>query len=151
MIKIIQTGKIPKEYQILIDDFIKKIRPYDNVNVISLKEVKLKEDDSNLGEKLAVETQKALNQADGDVFILDANGKNPNSSEFMEIVKSRKNIGRTISFVIGGSNGFDHNVIKSYEKISLGRMTLLHHMTILILVEAIYRSYKMMQNSDYNK
>ena len=60
MIKIIETGKIPKEYQVIIDDFIKKTSPYEKVQIVSLKEIKLKKDESNLNEKLRDETQKAL-------------------------------------------------------------------------------------------
>lgn len=151
MIKIIETGKIPKEYQTLIDDFIKKTGPYEKVQIVSLKEIKLKKDESNLGEKLRDETQKAIEAASGRIIFLDANGKNPDSEEFKNEILKSKNIGETISFVIGGSYGFDHDMIKSYEKISFGRTTLLHHMTTLILTEAIYRSFKMAQNSNYNK
>lgn len=151
MIKIIETGKVPKEYQVLIDDFIKKTSPYEKVQIVSLKEIKLKKDESNLSEKLRDETQKAIEAASGKVIFLDAKGKNPDSEEFKNEILKSKNIGETISFVIGGSYGFDHDMIKSYEKISFGRMTLLHHMTTLILTEAIYRSFKMAQNSNYNK
>lgn len=151
MIKIIETGKIPKEYQVLIDDFIKKTGPYEKVQIVSLKEIKLKKDESNLSEKLRDETQKAIDAASGRIIFLDANGKNPDSEEFKNEILKSKNIGETLSFVIGGSYGFDHDMIKSHEKISFGRMTLLHHMTTLILAEAIYRSFKMAQNSNYNK
>lgn len=77
MIKIIETGKIPKEYQTLIDDFIKKTGPYEKVQIVSLKEIKLKKDESNLSEKLRDETQKAIEAASGRIIFLDANGKIP--------------------------------------------------------------------------
>ncbi|MCI6609992.1 MAG: 23S rRNA (pseudouridine(1915)-N(3))-methyltransferase RlmH [Ezakiella sp.] len=151
MIEIIATGKIPKEYRVLIDDFIKKISPYEKMVLTLFDEVKLKSDDSNLEEKLKTETKRAIERAKGKIIFLDADAKNPNSEEFKNIIETSKNVGVTISFVIGGSYGFDHKMIQSYQKISLGRMTLLHHMATLFLCEAIYRSYKMMQNGSYNK
>ena len=151
MIEIIATGKIPSEYRILIDDFIKKTSIYQKISLIELKEIKLKSDESNLAQKIKDETNIALERAKGDIVILDADGDMPTTDEFTELVKKYENIGGTISFIIGGSYGFDHSLIKKYKKISLSKLTLLHHMATLVLVEAIYRAHKIIRGAKYDK
>ena len=111
MIEIIATGKIPSEYRILIDDFIKKTSIYQKISLIELKEIKLKSDESNLAQKIKDETIIALEKAKGDIVILDADGDMPTTDEFTELVKKYEIIGGTISFIIGGSYGFDHSLI----------------------------------------
>lgn len=75
MIKIIETGKIPKEYKVIIDEFIKKTSPYEKVQIVSLKEIKLKKDESNLNEKLRDETQKAIESASGRIIFFGCERK----------------------------------------------------------------------------
>lgn len=151
MIEIIATGKIPKEYKKLIDDFIKKTSVYQKVELIELKEETLKNDESNLQEKLTKETETALARAKGEIYILDADSKEYTTDEFTALIEKNENIGKTLTFIIGGSYGFNHDLIKGYKKISLSKMTLLHHMATLILVEAIYRAEKMMRGAKYSK
>lgn len=151
MIQIIATGKIPKEYRVIINDLIKRSSVYQKIDLIELKEVGLKSDESNLPEKLTKETEAALSRAKGEIYIMDADGKTFTTDEFTDLIEKNENIGRTLTFIIGGSYGFDHDMIKSYKKISLSKMTMLHHMASLVLVEAIYRAEKTMRGAKYDK
>lgn len=151
MIQIIATGRIPKEYKKLIDEFIKKSSVYQKIELIELKEVALKNDESNLAEKLTQETENAINRAKGEIYLLDADGKQHSTDEFTKLIEANENIGNTLSFIIGGSYGFDHSMIREYKKISLSKMTMLHHMATLVLVEAIYRAEKIIRGAKYDK
>lgn len=151
MIQIIATGRIPKEYKKLIDEFIKKSSVYQKIELIELKEVALKNDESNLAEKLTQETETAINRAKGEIYLLDADGREHSTDEFTKLIEANENIGNTLSFIIGGSYGFDHSMIKQYKKISLSKMTMLHHMATLVLVEAIYRAEKIIRGAKYDK
>lgn len=151
MIQIIATGRIPKEYKKLIDEFIKKSSIYQKIELIELKEVALKNDESNLAEKLTQETETAINRAKGEIYLLDADGREHSTDEFTKLIEANENIGNTLSFIIGGSYGFDHSMIKQYKKISLSKMTMLHHMATLVLVEAIYRAEKIIRGAKYDK
>lgn len=151
MIQIIATGRIPKEYKKLIDEFIKKSSVYQKIELIELKEVALKNDESNLVEKLTQETETAINRAKGEIYLLDADGREHSTDEFTKLIEANENIGNTLSFIIGGSYGFDHSMIKQYKKISLSKMTMLHHMATLVLVEAIYRAEKIIRGAKYDK
>lgn len=82
MIQIIATGKIPKEYRVIINDLIKRSSVYQKIDLIELKEVSLKSDESNLPEKLSRETEAALNRAKGEIYVLDADGKMFTTDEF---------------------------------------------------------------------
>lgn len=151
MIQIIATGRIPKEYKKLIDEFIKKSSVYQKIELIELKEVALKNDESNLAEKLTQETETAINRAKGEIYLLDADGREHSTDEFTKLIEANENIGNTLSFIIGGSYGFDHSMIREYKKISLSKMTMLHHMATLVLVEAIYRAEKIIRGAKYDK
>lgn len=151
MIQIIATGRIPKEYKKLIDEFIKKSSVYQKIELIELKEVALKNDESNLVEKLTQETETAINRAKGEIYLLDADGREHSTDEFTKLIEANENIGNTLSFIIGGSYGFDHSMIREYKKISLSKMTMLHHMATLVLVEAIYRAEKIIRGAKYDK
>ena len=151
MIQIIATGRIPKEYKKLIDEFIKKSSVYQKIELIELKEVALKNDESNLAEKLTQDTETAINRAQGEIYLLDADGREHSTDEFTKLIEANENIGNTLSFIIGGSYGFDHSMIREYKKISLSKMTMLHHMATLVLVEAIYRAEKIIRGAKYDK
>ncbi len=151
MIQIIATGRIPKEYKKLIDEFLKKSSVYQKIELIELKEVALKNDESNLAEKLTQETETAINRAKGEIYLLDADGREHSTDEFTKLIEANENIGNTLSFIIGGSYGFDHSMIREYKKISLSKMTMLHHMATLVLVEAIYRAEKIIRGAKYDK
>lgn len=77
MIEIIATGKIPKEYRVLIDDFIKKTSPYEKMVLTLFDEVKLKSDESNLEEKLKAETKRVIEKAKGKIIFWTQMAKIP--------------------------------------------------------------------------
>ena len=84
---------------------------------------------------------------------LDLNKKELNSEEFAAFLDKKMVLGGSnISFVIGGSYGLsDELKTRCNDSISLSKMTFLHQMTRLILLEQIYRAFKINRNETYHK
>ncbi len=145
MIKIICIGKLKERYLIeLVNDYKNRINKYYKLEVIELK-------DSNIINE-GKEIEKYLNNNDY-IISLDINGKKYNSTEFKDKIVSLFNSSiSNITFVIGGSDGIDKNIKeKSNELISFSNMTFPHGLFRGILLEQIYRSFKIINNESYHK
>ncbi len=114
MIKIYCIGKLKKEYKVIADDYLKRMK---DVVVVEFK------DENKLHEKLQKENCK--------IYICDEKGKELNSEEFSKLLKE------DCCFVIGGAEGF--KIEPNGEKISFSKMTFTHQLFRLILIEQIYR------------
>ncbi|MER2002662.1 MAG: 23S rRNA (pseudouridine(1915)-N(3))-methyltransferase RlmH, partial [Carnobacterium inhibens] len=87
------------------------------------------------------------------VFALTIEGKQRTSEEFAKEIEQLGVQGKsTIVFVIGGSLGLSDAVMKrSNTPISFGKMTLPHQLMRLVLIEQIYRGFKIVRNEPYHK
>ena len=85
-------------------------------------------------------------------IVLDLKGKELDSIEFAKKMDEITNISSTINFIIGGSLGLDSSVIeKANYKLSFSKFTFPHKLMKLILLEQIYRSFKINNNESYHK
>ena len=152
MIKLICIGKIKDaNLKSLIDDYIKKINRYHKIEVIEVKDEPIKDNEKNV---LDLEANRALSKIDSDeyVILLDLHGKIMDSVEFANKLDKLFINYSKITFVIGGSLGLGEQLIKRANyRLKLSDMTFLHQMTRLILVEQIYRSFKILNNETYHK
>lgn len=154
-IKIIALGKIKEKF--LADgiaEFTKRLTPYTSVEIIELNPIEIK--DKNLTKKtLLKEGEKILSliKPNDYVITLEIQGKQLSSEDFAEKIAEITNSGVSeLVFVIGSSNGLSQIVSeKSNYKLSLSKMTFLHQFTRLILIEQIYRAYKILNNETYHK
>lgn len=143
MIKIICIGKIKEDYlKKLINDYYDRIKKYYKIEIIELR-------DSNLEEE-KVEIQKHL-LGNNYIISLDINGEKVDTLKFKNIIE--KNIGNyNIIFIIGSSYGLNEEIKKVSNKlISFSDMTFPHGLFRGILLEQIYRSFKIMNNESYHK
>lgn len=151
MIKIISVGKIKEKYLIdAIDEYKKRLSKY-----IKIEEIELK-DYSNLPKEVILKKEaedilKNINDRDY-VITLEILGNILSTEEwkikYEEILINNSNI----VFVIGSSYGLDDSIEKrSNYKLSFSRMTFPHQLFKVILLEQIYRIYKMMNNEEYHK
>jgi 23S rRNA (pseudouridine1915-N3)-methyltransferase len=87
------------------------------------------------------------------VFALAINGKNPSSEDFAATLDSLQLSGKSqFVFIIGGSLGLSDQVLKrSNAQISFGKMTYPHQLMRLILVEQIYRAFRINAGEPYHK
>lgn len=152
MIKLICVGKIKdKHLQALIDDYIKKINRYHKIDIIEVKDEPIKDNEKYV---LDTEADRVLNKIDNDeyVILLDLHGKNIDSVELAKKIDKLFISYSKICFVIGGSLGLGDKLIeRSDYRLKLSDMTFLHQMTRLIILEQIYRSFKILNNETYHK
>lgn len=154
-IKIIALGKVNEPYlKEGIDEFLKRIAPYTTIEVSEIKPVEIK--DENLIQKsLDLEADKILDYIKPSSFVitLEIGGKILSSEDFAlelnEIINSGVN---ELVFVIGSSHGLSQKISQRADyKLSLSRMTFLHNFARLILVEQIYRAFKIIKGETYHK
>lgn len=152
MIKVIGIGTIKdKNLKALIDDYIKKINHYHKLEVIEVKDEKISDNETNV---LNVEAQRALDKINNDeyVILLDLHGKSIDSIALANKIDKLFISHSKITFVIGGSLGLGSELIeRADERIKLSDLTFLHQMTRLILLEQIYRSFKILNHETYHK
>ena len=154
-IKIIALGKIKEKFlKDGIDEFLKRLTPYCPVEIVELNPIEIK--DENLTEKvLDEEGDKILSFLKPQTYVItmEIQGKQLSSEEFSDKLQSLINDGVSeIVFVIGSSCGISKKVSARADfKMSMSKMTFLHQFARLILVEQIYRAFKIMRGETYHK
>lgn len=154
-IKIIALGKIKEKFlKDGIDEFLKRLIPYCPTEIAELNPIEIK--DENLVERvLDEEGEKILAQIKPDSYVitLEISGKQLSSEEFAEKINeiNMSGVGELV-FVIGSSCGISKNVSARADfKMSFSKMTFLHQFARLILVEQIYRAFKILKGETYHK
>ena len=151
MIKIITIGFIKEQYlQDAITEYKKRISKYTNLEIIELKD----EDFGEIEKTLKVEEEKILKQiSDRDYIItLEIEGKELTSIEFAKKIESIQLENSNITFIIGGSYGLSENIKnKANYHLSFSKMTFPHQLFRVLLLEQIYRAYKINNNESYHK
>jgi len=144
LIKIIAVGKIKDKYfKDAIDEYIKRLSKYVEVKIIEV-------DDSNM-EKEKELIEKNINVKDF-VITLEIEGKQLSSIDLAKKIDSVFNNYPNLCFIIGGSDGL-HNSIKekSNYQLSFSKLTFTHQMFRVMLLEQVYRAYKINNNETYHK
>ena len=151
MIKIIALGKIKdKNLSSLIDDYIKKINHYHKLEIIELKDEAIIEGKDILN----IEAKRILDKINDDeyVLVLDLKGKMMDSIEFSKFIDKVFISHSKLTIIIGSSLGLAKEVKdRANLLLKLSDMTFLHQMTRLIILEQIYRSFKILNNETYHK
>lgn len=152
MIKILCVGKIKdKHLTCLIEDYLASIAHYHKIEV---QEVKDEPIGSNNQLVLQKEGQRLIDRINSDeyVVLIDLHGKALDSIEFSKKIDQLFVNHSKLCFVIGGSLGFaDEVLLRANERIKLSDLTFTHQMARLILLEQIYRSFKIINNETYHK
>ncbi len=157
-ISIIAVGKIKEKYiQEGIKEFSKRLSRYCNLKITEVEDEKAPENLSDK-EKEAVkekESLKILSKIPQNSFIisLEIQGREISSEELSKKMEDIMVSGiNDITFVIGGSLGLSDEVrSKSNFKLSFSKMTFPHQLMRLILLEQIYRAWKIMKDEPYHK
>ena len=154
-IKVICVGKIKEEYLNLgIGEYLKRLSSYAKVEIIELKDEKITSNDSDEHIKEA-EGKRIIEKLDKDYFniFLDVNGKEMASEELAKYTKNLIDSGKgNLCFVIAGSLGYSNDALKHANfRLSFSKMTFTHQMIRLLLLEQIYRVFKINNNEVYHK
>ena len=157
-IRIIAIGKIKESYlKEGISEYLKRLTPFCDISIIEVNDQPIKDNpnDSDIEKAKDIECKNALKHISNNDFViaLDLNKKEMDSIEFSKyLIKKMEQAGSNLTFVIGGSYGLsDEMKSRVNDSISLSKMTFLHQMTRLILLEQIYRAFKIVNHQTYHK
>ena len=156
-LKIYVIGKVKDFYKVASDEYIKRISGYAKIEVVELK------DDSISDKPSLIEIEKAKNNEgkrvlsllknDEYLIGLDLNKKEYTSEEFAKFLNDKLvEHGSNISFVIGGSYGLSDELKKRVNtSVTLSKLTFPHQLARVVLLEQIFRAFKIINNETYHK
>lgn len=157
-IKIICVGKLKEKFlKEGIGEFQKRIKTYANLEIVEVKDEACPENSSELEmEKIKeVEGERILSKISKGSYViaLDIGGKALTSEDFAKKIEDLSVEGiSSIDFIIGGSLGLSQGVKnKSDYRLSFSKFTFLHGLMRLILVEQVYRAFRIINNHPYHK
>lgn len=151
-INIISVGKIKEEY--LVDgilEYEKRISRFANVESIVLQDEPNQSDEKKVKK---IEAERILNRLpEGYNVVLDLKGESITSCEFAKkIIEITNYHSSVINFIIGGSLGLDESVLSiAHYHLCFSKFTFPHQLMKLILLEQIYRAFKINNNETYHK
>ena len=144
MISIVCVGKIKESYlKDMIEDYLKRINKYHKLSIIELKDSDINNEEKEIVKYLKKDAYK---------IALDINGNSYDSVSFAKKINDTFNHYGEITFVIGGSDGIGINAKNMCdERLSFSDLTFPHGLFRAILLEQIYRSFKINNNETYHK
>ena len=157
-VKIICVGELKEKYLVAgIAEYLKRLQAYCKVEVYEVSDESIPDNCSLANEMIikSKEGKKILDKIKQDdyVVLLDVAGKEIDSIMLAKQMENCMISGKsTIDFVIGGSLGHGQEIIERANfRLSFSKMTFPHQLMRLILVEQIYRAFKIMKNESYHK
>lgn len=148
MIKIICVGKIKEKfYRDATEEYLKRLSKYTKIQIIEIPD----ESNGKILEKEANNIIRYIDQKDY-IITLEINGNQIDSVELSDKINNILMMNSNITFIIGGSYGLDDSIKKiSNYKLSFSKLTFPHQLFRVILLEQIYRSFKISNNESYHK
>lgn len=157
-ITIISVGKLKEKYlKMGIEEYAKRLGGYAKIDFIEVPDEKAPEQLSDAEMEIVKkkEAERILAKIGQDTYViaLAINGKQKTSEQMAKDIESLMTYGRSkVAFVIGGSLGLHDDVLKcADEQQSFGKMTLPHQLMKLVLIEQIYRSFRIIKGEPYHK
>ena len=158
ILRIIAVGRLREIYwQEAAADFTRRLRPYSRLEMVEVPAHTKETATSAEEEKAMAEEGQAilekLKRHSGPVIVLDRVGKSLDSPELAAWLNGKILEGRTeVAFVIGGPLGLAPGVLQRADLVlSFSRMTFPHQMMRIILLEQIYRGFRIMHHEPYHK
>ena len=150
MIKIITVGKLKEKfYSDAVNEYLKRLSKYTKINLIEVKD-----EDFDINKTLLKERDSILKYISEREYIItmEIEGKELSSVELASKINDIQNTYSDITFIIGGSYGL-HEDIKNMSnyKLSFSKLTFPHQLFRVMLLEQLYRSFKINNNETYHK
>ena len=157
-ISVICVGKLKEKYWTqAVAEYAKRLSGYCSLDIVELKEARLPDRAGPAEEQAVKEAEGAeiLERLRDNMYVitLEVKGKELSSEKLAEKIDSLAVGGRSnIAFVIGGSLGLSEEVSKRSDfRLSFSQMTFPHQMMRVILLEQVYRSFKIIRHETYHK
>lgn len=151
MIKIICVGKIKEKYLVdAINEYKKRIFKYTKIEIIEVKDYDF--DDINKSIELEREQIEKFIDPKDYIISLEIDGLELTSTDLAAKLDKIKNSNSNVTFIIGGSNGISNKIKENSNfHLSFSRLTFPHQLFRVLLLEQIYRTYKINNNEKYHK
>lgn len=157
-ISIVTVGKLKEKYlKQGIEEYTKRLSSYSKIEIIEVPDEKAPEILSE-AEMIQVKNKEgerilAKISQDAHVIALAIEGKQKSSEELADTLDKLATYGKSkIAFIIGGSLGLSEEVLKrADEKLSFSKMTFPHQLMRLVLVEQVYRAFRINRGEPYHK
>ena len=156
-ITVIALASLKEKYlKEAADEYIKRLGAFCNLKIIELDPVRLPEKPSyaELSAALSREAELIAKKIPAGDFVvpLCIEGKQFSSEEFAEMLEEKVNIGRGVTFIIGSSCGLSDDIKRRADfKLSFSKMTFPHKLFRVMLLEQLYRAFKICSGGAYHK
>ncbi|KGX89263.1 23S rRNA (pseudouridine(1915)-N(3))-methyltransferase RlmH [Pontibacillus marinus] len=157
-ISIISVGKLKEKYlKQGIEEYIKRLGPYASVDIQEVPDEKAPENlsEAQMLEVKQKEGERILSKIGQDTYVitLEIEGKMITSEKLADQLDQLATYGRSkVAFVIGGSLGISEDVRKRSDfALSFSKLTFPHQLMRLMLLEQVYRAFRIMRNEPYHK
>lgn len=157
-ITIITVGRLKEKfYREAVAEYEKRLGRYCKLEILQVEDEKTpdkaSETEEDLIRKKEADRILKLLREDACVVTLEIAGKMYDSEEFAHIIEQKQTSGIShIQFVIGGSLGLHEEVCKKADlAVSFSKMTFPHQLMRVVLLEQIYRAYRIIQGEPYHK
>jgi 23S rRNA (pseudouridine1915-N3)-methyltransferase len=159
ILRIIAVGKLREKYwQAGIEEYASRLRPYVRLEIVEVLEARMPDglgsaEKERVMEKEAKTILERLNKAETLTIALDRKGKSLDSDELAKFLEVHILEGRKeITWIIGGPLGLAPSVIEHADLVlSFSKLTFPHQMMRLILLEQIYRSFRIIRHEPYHR
>ena len=156
-VTLICVGKVKEKfYRDAIKEYEKRLGAYIKLNTIEISDEKVKiENDSEIALAMEKEGNNILSKIKDNQYVitLEILGKNLSSEEFALKIDNLMLTGKSdVALIIGGSYGLSDSVKKRSDfALSFSRMTFPHQMMRVVLLEQVYRAYRIITGASYHK
>ncbi len=157
-LKMICVGKMKERFYIeACGEYSKRLSAYCRLEICELQESKLPDSPSGAQTAAALEKEAAAILSEipkgAAVIAMCVEGEKKSSEEFSAAIRSLAEKGASkLCFIVGGSNGLSDEVKRSADiRLSVSDMTFPHHLFRVMLLEQIYRAFKILNNEKYHK
>ena len=150
MIKIITVGKLKEDYfKDAVNEYLKRLSKYTKIDLIEVSD-----EDYDIKKTLEKERDSILKHINDKDYVItmEIEGKELTSVELSKKLNETLINSSDITFIIGGSYGLHEDIKnRSNYKLSFSKLTFPHQLFRVMLLEQIYRSYKILNNETYHK
>jgi len=156
-ITLIALGKLKEKYlRDAVDEYKKRLSAYSKLDIVELEPIRLSDNPSKpeIDSALLKEAEAIIKKIpqNSEVISLCIEGKELTSTAFSKKLGDLEDIGKNITFIIGSSYGLSDKIkILSEFKLSLSQMTFPHQLFRVMLLEQVYRAFKIKEGSAYHK
>jgi len=150
---IIAVGKLKeRHWRDAAEEYLKRLKAYATIEVVEVKDRDLSRDAARAVADEGADILDAV-PAGAHVVALDSGGRQMSSEQFAEWLSAHGLEGRShVAVLVGGTAGLSRDVLdRAEEKLSLGKITLPHQLARVVVLEQLYRAFRIMRNEPYHR